>query len=93
MIKDKNYDIVLMDINMPDMDGFEATKHIRMFNTKIPILALTALNSKEITTKAKNAGINQIITKPYIFEDFEAVILEYIQTTGHDYSEIDLATI
>ena len=75
MVKQKAYDLVLMDINMPDMDGFEASKHIRMFNPNIPILALTALNSAEIMSKAQNAGISQIITKPYIFEDFKNIIL------------------
>ena len=63
MIKEKDFDLILMDINMPDMDGYEATKHIRMFNPTIPILALTALNSAEISKKAESVGINQIITK------------------------------
>ncbi|MAX71293.1 MAG: hypothetical protein CMC76_09375 [Flavobacteriaceae bacterium] len=77
MIKNKAYDLILMDINMPDMDGYEASKHIRMFNPKIPILALTALNSSEILMKAQEAGINQIITKPYNFEDFKAIVLNH----------------
>ena len=77
MIKKQDYDLVLMDINMPDMDGFECTKHIRLFNPDVPILALTALNSSEILKKATLCGINQIITKPYIFENFRAVIKQY----------------
>ncbi|WP_299105437.1 response regulator [uncultured Winogradskyella sp.] len=77
LVKDKDFDLILMDINMPDMDGYEVTKHIRMFNPYIPILALTALNSSEISAKAEASGINQIITKPYIFEDFKAIILSY----------------
>jgi signal transduction histidine kinase/ActR/RegA family two-component response regulator len=77
LVKEKDFDLILMDINMPDMDGYEVTKHIRMFNPYIPILALTALNSSEISAKAEASGINQIITKPYIFEDFKAIILSY----------------
>ncbi|WP_282030490.1 response regulator [Winogradskyella eximia] len=77
LVKEKDFDLILMDINMPDMDGYEVTKHIRMFNPYIPILALTALNSSEISAKAETSGINQIITKPYIFEDFNAIILSY----------------
>ncbi|WP_181897562.1 response regulator [Winogradskyella eximia] len=77
LVKEKDFDLILMDINMPDMDGYEVTKHIRMFNPYIPILALTALNSSEISAKAETSGINQIITKPYIFEDFKAIILSY----------------
>lgn len=77
IVKENNYDLILMDINMPDMDGFEVTKHIRMFNPDIPIIALTALNSSEIEEKAQKAGINQVITKPYNFEDFKQIILSY----------------
>lgn len=77
LVKEKDFDLVLMDINMPDMDGFEATKHIRLFNPHIPILALTALNSIEVETKAKRCGMNHVITKPYEFEEFKSIILKY----------------
>lgn len=92
MVKSKAFDLVLMDINMPDMDGYEVTKHIRMFNKTIPILALTALNSSEILVKAEEVGINQIITKPYIFEDFKAIIMSYAKSQNH-YDQIDLEAI
>ncbi|WP_299396570.1 response regulator [uncultured Gelidibacter sp.] len=77
LVKEKDFDLVLMDINMPDMDGYEATKHIRLFNPNIPILALTALNSAEIQTKAIACGMNNVITKPYDFEEFKSTILKY----------------
>ncbi|WP_179021915.1 response regulator [Winogradskyella forsetii] len=93
IVKQKDFDMILMDINMPDMDGYEVTKHIRMFNPHIPILALTALNSAEISNKAEVAGINQIITKPYIFEDFKAIISAYSETNENYCSIIDRAAI
>lgn len=77
LIKEKDFDLVLMDINMPDMDGYEATRHIRLFDPIIPILALTALNSTEVQNKAKACGMNNIITKPYDFDDFKSLILRY----------------
>ncbi|OBX26776.1 phospho-acceptor domain-containing protein [Gelidibacter algens] len=77
LVKEKYFDLVLMDINMPDMDGFEATKHIRLFNPTIPILALTALNSAEIQDKATACGMNYVITKPYDFEEFKSIILKF----------------
>lgn len=93
MVKVKDYDIILMDINMPDMDGYEVTKHIRVFNPNVPIIALTALNSGEILIKAQLSGINQIITKPYIFEDFKAVILSFTNADVHFYKPTDRETI
>lgn len=83
LIKEKDFDMVLMDINMPDMDGYEATKHIRLFNPTIPIVALTALNSAEIQNKAKSCGMNHVITKPYEFEEFKSVILKYSHVIQH----------
>ncbi|MBA6153526.1 response regulator [Gelidibacter maritimus] len=80
LVKDKDFDLVLMDINMPDMDGYEATKHIRLFNPDIPILALTALNSDETKSKAMACGMNHVITKPYDFEEFQSIVLKYCQT-------------
>ena len=77
LVKQKDFDIVLMDINMPDMDGYEATRHIRLFNPHIPILALTALNSAEVQNKAQGCGMNQVITKPYAFEEFKSILLKY----------------
>lgn len=77
LVKEKDFDLVLMDINMPDMDGYEATKHIRLFNPDIPILALTALNSSEVQSKAKACGMDHVITKPYEFEEFKSIILNY----------------
>ena len=77
LIEKKHFDLVLMDINMPEMNGFEATKHIKKINPNIPVLALTALNSYEISNNAQLSGMNQVLTKPYIFEEFESVLLSY----------------
>ncbi len=59
------YDIVLMDLHMPVMDGFEATKHIRKKDTTTPIIAFTADAYEEARLKAKEAGMNDFITKPF----------------------------
>lgn len=64
-IKNNHYDLVLMDIQMPVMDGYTATQEIRKFNTTVPIIALTASISIDIQEKATEVGMNGFITKPF----------------------------
>lgn len=61
----KTYDIVLMDLQMPEMNGFEATDYIRnKLNSKIPIIALTADVTTVDLAKCKAVGMNDYIAKP-----------------------------
>jgi CheY-like chemotaxis protein len=67
-------DLVLMDIKMPEMDGYEATRQIRAFNHKIPIIAQTAFVLENELNKCREVGCNELITKPIeIKELFEKV--------------------
>ncbi|HWR94666.1 MAG TPA: response regulator [Flavobacterium sp.] len=59
------FDVILMDINMPLISGFETTRKIRLKGIQTPIIALTAFAKDEITEKAIDAGINDIIIKPF----------------------------
>jgi len=69
-VKDStNYDLVLMDLNMPVMNGTDATKEIRKLNPNIPIIALTAADIEEVKTNFSDIGFNDIVTKP--FDNFE----------------------
>ncbi|RPH30058.1 MAG: PAS domain S-box protein [Bacteroidales bacterium] len=61
----KSYDIILMDLQMPEMNGFEATEFIRKkMNSKIPIIALTADVTTVDLAKCKAVGMNDYIAKP-----------------------------
>jgi CheY-like chemotaxis protein len=65
----KHYDIVLMDLQMPVMDGYEASERIRkgevgVENSKIPIIAVTADTTEEARQKVKSLGVNDFMTKP-----------------------------
>jgi signal transduction histidine kinase/DNA-binding response OmpR family regulator len=68
MAKDKKYDIILMDMNMPVKSGFEATKEIRQLggsHARIPIVALTASVLDEYVKKCYDAGMNAHVAKPF----------------------------
>ena len=75
-MKEKNYDIVLMDIQMPVMDGYSATTEIRKFNKITPIIALTASISIDIQEKAVNSGMNGFVTKPFNPNDLFAALYQ-----------------
>lgn len=62
--KDK-FDIILMDINMPIINGFETTKLIRKKGHKLPIVALTAFDKQEVSEQALSCGMNDVIIKPF----------------------------
>lgn len=63
-IKKKTFDIILMDLKMPIMDGFTATKKIQDLNVKTPIIAVTAYVFDSDREKAIEAGCTDYISKP-----------------------------
>lgn len=65
MVKNKDYDLILMDMQMPEMDGLEATKQIRLLNYKMPILALTADVLSDIQQNITQVGMNDFVSKPF----------------------------
>ncbi len=64
-VRSGQFDLVLMDIQMPELDGYEATRQIREFNPDIPIIALTAASLVEDRDKALEAGMNDHLGKPF----------------------------
>lgn len=77
----KNYDLILMDLQMPEMDGFETTARIRAIEglkfKKIPIIALTAEAFTDVQSKAIDTGFTDYITKPYNPKDLYSKIAKY----------------
>ena len=69
MVKENDYCVVLMDIQMPIMDGYTSSMEIRKFNTELPILALSASVFIEVKSKIEKSGMNGFIFKPFDPED------------------------
>jgi len=84
MVEKNCYDLVLMDIQMPETDGFDATKIIRS-NEKfkdLPILAMTANAMQGDREKSLQAGMNDHITKPLVPKDMLKSICHWLQESG-----------
>lgn len=63
-------DLILMDINMPKLDGFESTQQIKQFKPNIPIIAQTALNIEDAKEKSEQVGCDDFILKPIRLKQF-----------------------
>ncbi len=76
MANEKNYDIIFMDLLMPEMDGFTATQEIRKFNKTIPVIALSAADDKNSINDARQAGMNEFLTKPVKVEAIKQLLIK-----------------
>jgi len=76
-IEKKSYDLILMDIQMPKMDGLEATRKIREKDSNLPIIALTAKAMKVDEEKCLEAGCNDYISKPIAPDELIAKVNQY----------------
>jgi len=72
------YALILMDIEMPIMNGYEATKIIRERDKVIPIIALTANGSQDDILKTEGVGMNEHLHKPIEVELFYKTFLKYL---------------
>jgi two-component system, sensor histidine kinase and response regulator len=82
MLKKQNFDIVLMDIQMPEMDGFEATKRIRekeqASGTHQPIIALTAHAMKGDRERCLASGMDDYLNKPIRPDELDEILERYL---------------
>ena len=80
LLESEHFDIILMDINMPIINGFETSKLIRKKGIKTPIIALTAFDKQEVTEEALAAGMNDVIVKPFesikLFQIINSLIIK-----------------
>jgi len=83
MLQNNIYDLILMDLHMPEMDGYEATREIRNLSDPkkrdIPIIALTAAAIKGERDKCLEYGMNAYISKPFEIEELLSLIFEHLE--------------
>lgn len=89
-VKNRTYDAVLMDMRMPVMDGLEATRKIREFDKKTPIICMSANVYKEDKLAAEESGMNDFIEKPLEKADIESKLLKLIH---NEFDNIDKQTL
>lgn len=81
MYESGKYDIILMDLAMPVMDGYEATINIRFRDINVPIIALTASASYGYLEKAMLIGINEYILKPFNPKELNLKLRKHFKTS------------
>lgn len=92
----KNYDIVIIDLKMPDIDGVETIRRIRSeANSKVPVLLISAYSYSDVEEKAKEAGVNGFLSKPLFRSTLYDKISEILGTETksteieNDYSDLE----
>lgn len=82
-IRSIDFDVVLMDIDMPVLDGIEATRYIRVFNKNIPIIALTAYADDQMRSECAEAGMNAFLAKPCSREDIRVAVTDCFEISSY----------
>ncbi len=76
--KSKTYDMVILDIKMPHMDGIEVLKHIRQVNKACIVIMMTHLSEVRLAVEAMKAGASEYFTKPFSLEEITEIVNESI---------------
>jgi len=74
----ENINLVLMDLRLPKLDGYEATRQIRTFNKELPIIAQTAYVMPYEKAKVLEVGCTDLITKPFRANDIVNIVVKYL---------------
>jgi CheY-like chemotaxis protein len=81
--RNEEFNVILMDIDMPVLDGIEATRYIRVFNRQIPIIAITAYADDQMRTECAEAGMNAFLAKPCSRDEIREIINECIEISTY----------
>jgi len=80
-LENQEYDVVFMDLLMPEMDGYQATREIRKKGKQIPVIAMSADEDQVTRNAAFEAGMNEYVTKPARVENVKQLLIKLFSTT------------
>lgn len=89
-LKSESFDLVIMDIMMPKMDGFTAIQHVRLTNNDIPIMILSASNQSQDRIKGLKSGADDYLNKPFELEELLLRVDKLIRRTQKDTTRLTL---
>ncbi|RLD34044.1 MAG: hypothetical protein DRI73_04510, partial [Bacteroidetes bacterium] len=74
----QNFDIVILDLKMPEMDGIQAFKHIKRINKEVPVFAITAFAMEEEKQEIEAMGFNKYFAKPINKKELFSTLSEFL---------------
>ena len=93
MINNNHFDVVVLDLMLPDINGIEICRRLRTLGNFVPILMLTALGSSENIVTGLNAGADDYMAKPFKFTELEARINALARRAGQEQKPAEIITI
>ena len=93
MINNYNFDVVVLDIMLPDINGIEVCRRLRASKIFVPILLLTALGTSENIITGLNAGADDYLVKPFKFGELDARVNALYRRASQETDKLDTITI
>jgi two-component system, OmpR family, copper resistance phosphate regulon response regulator CusR len=84
MIQQRHYDLIVLDINLPLVNGYELCKEIRIHDKKIPVIMLTAMGASENKLAGFDAGADDYVVKPFDFKELLARVKVFLRRSVSD---------
>jgi len=89
MLSNNSFDVIVLDVMLPDINGIELCRRLRAAGNYVPILMLTALNSSENIVAGLNAGADDYMAKPFRFTELEARVNALVRRAGQEHKTIE----
>lgn len=93
MIESNSFDVIILDVMLPDINGIEICRRVRAAGNFVPILMLTALGSSENIVTGLNAGADDYLVKPFRFAELEARINALARRAGQEHKPAEVISI